>query len=130
MHCPHKSVNQTSLTRRYWCLAATDAERSWRAANRPRCSRLAQRQADESGLRNVPALSARFHHSESGALIDSSLRIICESYGNAENVFLRMRSFLSICDSKRNFPFLVILRIFYHIHLEWLDLCVRFSLFR
>lgn len=25
MHCPHKSVNQTSLTRCYWCLAATGA---------------------------------------------------------------------------------------------------------
>lgn len=81
MHCPHKSVNQTSLTRRYWCLAATGAERSWRVANRPRCSRPARSDSlmnrDSHG--NVMLYPrARFHHSESGALADRSLQIICE----------------------------------------------------
>lgn len=75
MHCPHKSVNQTSLTRRYWCLAATGAERSsWRVANRPRCSRPAHSlmNRDSYGKRTLYS-RARFHHSESGALADSSL---------------------------------------------------------
>lgn len=51
MHCPHKSVNQTSLTRRYWCLAATAGVELVLASCKqaPLFSTGAQRQADESG---------------------------------------------------------------------------------
>lgn len=58
MHCPHKSVNQTSLTRCYWCSAATGAA-VLPVANRPRYSRLPF--PDESrhaaGTRISPAIS-------------------------------------------------------------------------
>jgi len=92
MHCPHKSVNQTSLTRRYWCLAATGAERcfSWRAANRPRCSRPAPacRLMNRDSYGNVRFTRARDSiilkpRSSGRQLRAHSLRMVCEGYDNA-----------------------------------------------
>jgi len=72
MHCPHKSVNQTSLTRCYWCLAATGAAVLASCKQAPLFSNSAQQRADESRQlketrRLHPRARARFHHFESGA---------------------------------------------------------------
>lgn len=55
MHCPHKSVNQTSLSWCYWCLAATGAAVS-AVANRPRYSRLRSLMNQDSSVRFNPAI--------------------------------------------------------------------------